>query len=134
MKESFEIKKKFKNVSPSEIYEAWLDSAKHTEMTGGGADCSPKVGETFTTWDGYITGKNLSLISNQEIIQSWRTTEFEDEDEDSKLIITLKQVVDGTELRLTHSNIPDGETQYKQGWEDFYFIPMKDYFETARGF
>ena len=132
MKESFEINMTFKNVSPSEIYDAWLDSEKHSEMTGGEAICSSEVGEIFTTWDGYISGKNLALTPNQEIIQSWRTTEFEDDDEDSKIVVSLKKIANDTELKLIHTHIPKGETQYKQGWEDFYFIPMKNYFEATR--
>jgi activator of HSP90 ATPase len=72
------------------------------------------------------------LISNQEIVQSWRTSEFTDNDEDSKLIIRFKEIESGTALTLIHSNIPEGQTQYKQGWIDHYFIPMKQYFENKK--
>jgi len=129
MKESFELKKNF-NVKPSLIYEAWLDSAVHSEMTGGRAKCSKKKGESFTAWDGYIEGRNIELSQNEEIIQSWRTSEFDKNEEDSKLIIRLKEITGGTELTLIHSNIPTGQTQYKLGWQDHYFTPMKTYFEN----
>lgn len=74
----------------------------------------------------------MKLISNQEIVQSWRTSEFTDNDEDSKLIIRFKEIESGTALTLIHSNIPEGQTQYKQGWIDHYFIPMKQYFENKK--
>lgn len=131
MKVSF-IKKVIFNVSPEVVYHAWLTSDFHTNMTGGEAICSDQVGASFSAWDGYIFGKNVSLIENEEIIQLWRTTEFDDDDEDSNLKINLKVVSEGTELTLTHSNIPDDQSDYEQGWVDHYFIPMKAYFELIK--
>lgn len=98
-------------------------------MTGGQADCSETVGESFSAWDGYITGKNIELIKDQKIVQTWRTSEFQDDDEDSLLSITFNKSEFGTELILSHSHIPAGQTQYEQGWVDNYFEPMMKFFE-----
>ncbi len=127
MKESIELTATFK-ASPAAIYAAWLDSKAHSEMTGGTAICSDQIGGEFTAWDGYITGTNKSLKPNEEIIQSWRTSEFQPADEDSELTIRLAAVAGGTELTLIHRHIPEGQTQYKQGWINHYFTPMKAYF------
>jgi activator of HSP90 ATPase len=127
MRETFELKETF-NVKPSVIYKAWLNSEEHSKMTGGEAQCSNEIGGTFFAWDRYISGTNKSLRINEEIIQSWRTFEFKDTDEDSELIIRLKEIQEGCELTLIHTNIPEGQTQYKQGWIDNYFTPMKNYF------
>lgn len=125
---TFELKKIFK-VKPEEIYNAWLDSKLHSEMTGGEANCSKKEGDVFSAWDGYIFGKNKKLTLNKEIIQSWRTTEFNDSDKDSELIIKLKAVSEGTELTLIHNKIPEGQSNYEKGWEEHYFEPMDLYFK-----
>jgi activator of HSP90 ATPase len=98
-------------------------------MTGGEAEINSKVGSPFIAWDGYITGTNIELKSNQKIVQNWRTSEFNKNDESSILTITLKEVENGTELTLNHKNIPEGQTQYKNGWVENYFQPMKNYFE-----
>lgn len=129
MKESVEITETF-GVSAAEIYKAWLESKAHSDMTGGEAVCSNEVGQSFTAWDEYISGTNKSLVANAEIIQSWRTVEFEEADEDSELTIRLKDVEKGCELTLIHSNIPEGQTQYKNGWVENYIEPMKRYFES----
>ena len=43
--------------------------------------------------------------------------------------ILLELVEDGTKITIIHSDIPEGQADdYKQGWQDFYFKPMKDYF------
>lgn len=125
--EAFEIKEIF-NVPPSQLYRAWLDSDLHAKMTGGGASCSNEEGGSFSVWDGYITGTNVELIKNKKIVQHWRTSEFSKTDEDSVLILKIKEVSDGTELTLIHKNIPQGQTQYEKGWVDHYFTPMKAYF------
>ena len=69
MKESFTIKETF-NATPSQIYKAWLDSEKHAKMVDGDAECGKNEGDSFTIWNGYIEGKNISLTPNKEIIQS----------------------------------------------------------------
>lgn len=116
------------NASPDELYRAWLDSKTHTQMTGGEAICSTLEGESHSAWDEYISGKNITLIPNKEIIQTWRTTEFSETDEDSIVKIRFQEVSGGTELTLHHSNIPEGQLQYTSGWKEHYFEPMTDYF------
>jgi uncharacterized protein YndB with AHSA1/START domain len=115
--------------SAQEIYDAWLDSFTHSEMTGGEASISDEIGADLSAWDGYITGRNLELVPGERIVQSWRTTHFTDEHEDSIIAVTLEEVEDGTLLTLVHSNVPDGQTSYEQGgWQEQYFEPMKEYF------
>jgi len=116
--------------SPVQLYAAWLDSKQHAAMTGAEADVSNKVGEEFSAWDGYITGRNLELEPNKRIKQAWRTSEFAEDQPDSIIEITFKELAaDKTELTLTHSELPDSDTQYIDGWGDSYFTPMKEYFD-----
>ena len=119
--------------SAQDIYEAWLDSLAHTEMTGGEAIMSDEVGAEVAAWDGYITGRNLELVPGERIVQSWRTSEFSDAHEDSIITVTLEEVEDGTLLTLVHSKVPEGQTSYEEGgWEVHYFEPMKEYFAKRR--
>jgi len=115
---------------PAEIYEAWLSSEGHSAMTGSPAKVDGKVGGQFSAWDGYIFGKTLELTTDQRIVQTWRTTEFPDDAADSHLEVLLEAVPEGTKITLTHSDMPEDQVDsYRQGWEDFYFKPMKAYFK-----
>ena len=115
--------------TPDEIYRAWLSTKGHTAMTGSPARVSGKVGGSFTAWAGYIFGRTLELEPDQRIVQAWRTSEFPDEAPDSRLEVLLEQVKNGTKVTLTHTGLPpESASSYKQGWKDFYFTPMKDYF------
>ena len=117
--------------TPQQIYDAWLDSLAHSEMTGSKADMSDEVGAEVSAWDGYITGANLELIRGERIVQSWRTSRFTDEHEDSIVTVTLEEADDGTLLTLVHSNVPDDQRNYEEGgWQSNYFEPMRVYFAS----
>lgn len=117
--------------SPQQVYDAWLDSRGHSEMTGAEAHMSAKIGDAVSAWDGYITGRNLELDRPSRIVQSWRSAEFDDGDPDSKIVVVLEPVANGTRLSITHGNVPDGHTGYQNGgWQQHYFEPMKRYFRS----
>ena len=119
--------------TPYAIYHAWLDSKQHSAMTGGGANTSAKIGGKFTAWDGYISGTNLELTPGARIVQTWRTTEFEESDPDSWLEITLVIEGEGTRLTLKHIELPAHGMQYREGWIENYFKPMLGYFKAGAG-
>ncbi len=127
MATSIHIKQQFP-VDATRLYNAWLNSEEHANMTGGEAEVSNTENGTFSVWDGYITGKNVRLVTDTEIVQTWRSTEFKESDADSELTVKFKNNDKGCELTLIHTNIPDGQPDYEQGWEDHYFAPMRDYF------
>lgn len=119
---------------PKKIYEAWLDSKEHTAMTGAKAKASGKINGKFTAWDGYISGTNLDLKPNKKIVQLWRTAEFAEDALDSVLEVNFAPKAGGKcTVTFVHINIPNGDgPKYKQGWKDFYFTPMKQYFSKKK--
>ena len=113
---------------PHQIYQAWLDSEIHSAFTGAQASIDARVGGQHAAWDGYIAGQILGLEPDQKIVQSWRTTEFPAESEDSRIEVTFTPVSGGTDVKIIHSEIPDGQgDQYRQGWIDHYFRPLRRY-------
>jgi len=126
--ESIEVSARFP-VTPDRLYAAWLDSQEHTRFTGDTARVDPLVGGRFTAWSGWITGETLVLEPERRIVQSWRTTEFPEEAEDSQIEVRFESVTGGTRLTIVHTNIPEGQGhQYEDGWIDYYFEPMQRYF------
>jgi activator of HSP90 ATPase len=117
-------------VAPADIYKAWLSTKGHAAMTGNPAKVNGKVGGKFSAWDGYIFGSTLELEADRRIVQAWRTSEFPDDAPDSRLEILLEETSGGTKVTLTHTDMPEDQVEsYRQGWEDFYFKPMQEYFE-----
>ncbi len=121
-------------VVPLKVYKAWLNGEEHSAFTGGKATASGKVKGRFSAWDRYITGYNLELKPGKMIVQAWRTVEFPKNAPDSTLEIKLSPKAGGkTTITLTQTNIPKGQgKQYKSGWKEHYFTPMKEYFATKK--
>ena len=114
--------------TPKELYSIFLDSKKHTEATGGKAKVSPKVGGSFTAWEGYIRGKNIMIVPGRMIVQSWRSGEFKAQDPDSILALTFEKAPGGTLLTMVHAMVPDHKAKgFAKGWHDFYWKPIKKY-------
>jgi activator of HSP90 ATPase len=117
-------------VEPAALYAAWLDGREHGAFTGGQASCEAHVGGRFTAWDGYIEGENLELEPGKRIVQSWRTSDFEDDDPDSRLEIRFEPAGKGaTKIVVTHTDLPlGGAHKYREGWKQHYFTPMSKYY------
>jgi activator of HSP90 ATPase len=119
--------------TPDEVYDAFMDPKKHSEITGSKATVSPRVGGKFTAWDGYISGRNLELEKGKKIVQEWVTSEWPQDYPPSRLELTFKDVGGSTELTMLHSDIPaERANELAEGWTDFYWKPLKDYFKKRK--
>ena len=112
--------------NPHDIYEALMDSEKHSRFTGDEAIISREIGGRFTAFGGYSEGENLELVQDQKIVQSWRASDWP-EGHYSEVTFSFEESQDSTVLTFTQTGVP--EEQYEdiaQGWYDFYWEPMKD--------
>jgi activator of HSP90 ATPase len=115
--------------SPHDVYEALMDSRKHSKFTGAKARISRKVGGRFTAYDGYIEGIHLDLKPNRMIVQSWRGSDWP-KGHNSKATFSLTRVKGGTRLTFTQTGGPEKEyADIRQGWRDYYWKPMKEMLE-----
>ena len=116
------------SVNPTEVYEAYLDSRRHSRFTGQSAKMSRKEGGRFTAGDDYISGTNVELVPGKRIVQAWRASEWPD-GVYSVLRLELKPKGKGTRMVVDHVGIPDKfRDGVDQGWYEFYWNPMKTYF------
>jgi len=114
---------------PKEVYEALMDQKKHAAFTGGNATVSRKVGGRFSVWDGYAEGRNIELVPDKKIVQSWRASDWP-EGVSSTVKFEFSRMKGGTRLTFTHSGVPeDFAGDIRQGWKDYYWAPMKGMLE-----
>jgi len=120
-------------ILPEEVYDAFLDSKKHSAFTQSKATGEGVVGSKFTAGDAYIMGRNLELEKGKRILQEWTTTEWPEGYPPSKLELTFKKVAGNTELTMVQSDVPrELEEGLRQGWIMHYWKPLKEYFEKRR--
>jgi activator of HSP90 ATPase len=118
------------SAEPNEVYKAFVDAKKHSAFTGSKATSEPVIGGEFTAWDGYISGKNLELEPGKKIVQEWITTDWPDGYPPSRLELTFTKTKKGTEIAMVHSSVPAEQVaDIKQGWIEFYWQPLKEYFK-----
>lgn len=125
--------KEFIPVDPVEIYDALLNEEKHSAFTGAKATCDRRVGGKFTAWDGYILGTNITLENGRRIVQEWKTSEWPEGYPPSMLEFTFKKKSGGTEVYLIQKNVPASQAiNYEKGWGEFYWTPLKKYFNHKK--
>jgi activator of HSP90 ATPase len=115
--------------SPHDVYEALMDSKKHSKFTGGKASISRKAGGKFTAYDGYAEGVNLELIPDKKFVQTWRADDWP-EGHYSRVTFAFAKVKEGTKLTFIQTDVP--EDQYDAvagGWKEYYWAPMKEMLE-----
>lgn len=121
-KEQFKIK-----ATPEEVFNALVNPLTIELWSGYPAVMEAKENVEFSLWDGDISGKNLKIITNQQLMQEWY---FGDQPEQSIVTINLTPTKIGTFIELSHTNIPEEAYEdIKEGWKKYYWGAIKIFFE-----
>jgi len=76
--------------APAEsLFEMYTDPVKHAAITGAPVTISFEPGSPFHAFNGALTGATLQITPRRLVIQSWRSTKFNDGDPDSTLILAF---------------------------------------------
>lgn len=113
--------------SPKEVYDTLTDGNRFSSLTGGApAAIDAKEGGSITLFGDYVTGKNVELIENQRVVQTWRAKGWP-EGITSEVKFELKSEGDGTRIEFDHIGFPEDQKEHlDQGWHDNYWNPMKE--------
>ena len=124
----------FHNATPTDLYELFMDSDKHSAATGARAEINRKVGGKWSAFDGMIGGKNLALLPNQMIVQTWRSTAWKAADPDSILVVRFeKSASGGATVQLAHVGVPEYDHKgVTQGWIKYYWDPWRKYLKGRK--
>ena len=118
--------------TPHEVYEALMDSKKHSKFTGDKAEISRKVGGKFTAYGAYIEGTNLELVPDKKIVQLWRGSDWPD-GHFSKATFVFEVGKQGTKMTFTQEGVPkDHCDSISDGWKEHYWEPMKEMFKEKK--
>ena len=116
------------NAEPEEVYTALTNPFTIELWSGYPAVMDENPDTEFSLWEGDITGKNIEIEKNKKVIQQWY---FDGQPEESVVTIKLFSDKKGTQVELNHKNIPDEVyDNIVEGWNDFYFGAIKEFFEV----
>jgi len=113
--------------TPEEIFLALTNPFTIELWSDSPAIMDDKEGTEFSLWEGDITGINLKIVPNQELVQEW---DFGELPEPSIVTIRLHPQKTGTNVELHHINIPDEAfANINEGWRQYYIGALKRFFE-----
>ena len=120
--------------SPADLYAMYLDSAAHAAFTGGGAAAiSPVAGTEWSAFDGRIWGRVLALTPPRQIVQSWRSFEWQETELDAVLVLTFTPTGSATRVDLVQAGVPGRlYDTLVSGWPARYWQPWQAYLEGRR--
>lgn len=113
--------------SPARVYRALMDSAQHSAFTGAPANISSEEGGAISAHEGYISGRNVSLVADRRIVQAWRGMDWP-EGHYSIVRFELEPEGDKTRLRFDQDGVPEPVVKHiEQGWKAKYWEPLQKY-------
>ncbi|MDP2925103.1 MAG: SRPBCC family protein [Nanoarchaeota archaeon] len=121
------------NASCHEVYEAFMDSERHSMFTHDKAEIDRVVGGKIKAYGDYIIGENLELVPDKLIVQKWRANDWPKE-HFSIVRFELKEIFGlrgkpKAKIIFTQENIPESfYEEIKQGWQDYYWNSLKTSF------
>ena len=119
--------------SPQVLFKTFLDSKKHSAMTGMPAKIGAKAGSKWSAFGGSIWGRTLMVVPGKMIVQSWRSSMFKKSDADSILVVTFSKAQGGGRIELMHVNVPVQDHKgVTNGWRDYYWKPWRAYLSGKR--
>lgn len=114
---------------PSEVYNALMDSERHSQFTGSAARISRETGGNFTVMES-LRGRNLQLVPDEKIVQAWRCDyEGWPKDHFSTVTIRLEATAGGTRLEFEQTGVPTRCFRaIYEAWHKYYWLPLKKMF------
>ena len=128
MTKSIEYTVRF-NASPKDVYNALMDSERHTAFSGAPATIENKEGGTFSCYGGALHGTTTSLVENEKIVQKWRAGSWA-EGVFSDVTYNLEKEGKETVVTFLQTGVPDDAyDQINQGWQMMYWDKLNTFFE-----
>jgi uncharacterized protein YndB with AHSA1/START domain len=117
----------FINASPEEVFSAITNPVTIELWSGYPAHMEAKEDIEFSIFDGDISGRNISFITNKQLVQEWY---FGDSQNESIVTIELKAQHEGTRVILEHTNVPDeAAEEFEEGWSKYYWGAINQFFK-----
>lgn len=124
------------NATPARVYAALTDAkqfdkvvqlsaaAKSMALPNKPVEISRELGGAFYAFGGYISGRQIELVSGQRIVQAWRAASWP---AGAYSIARFELAADGghTKLVFDHTGFPQGDADHLlTGWNGNYWEPL----------
>lgn len=118
-------------VSCSDIYDAFLNESRHSQFTGMTAEIDGRIGGEFSACDGRATGRILQLVKNKRIVVAWTHKRFP-ANHFTIVDMKLESNENGCRISFNHTGLPEScDGWMTDTWQKTYWVPLREYMESA---
>jgi activator of HSP90 ATPase len=112
--------------APGRIYKALTDAKQFSALTGNApTEISSEEGGPFSVFGGMIVGRNIELVPDRRIVQTWRVKTWEP-GVYSTVRFELRPEGAGTRIVFDHTGFPEEERAHlESGWHSNYWEPLQ---------
>jgi uncharacterized protein YndB with AHSA1/START domain len=132
------------NAPPARVYEALTDAKQFNKVVQLSAavksmavgskpvEMSREPGSAFSAFGGYLSGRQIELVSNQRIVQAWRAGGWSPGIY-SIVRFELSAQGSGTKLVFDHTGFPQGDAVHLlAGWNGNYWEPLAKFLAQSQ--
>lgn len=113
---------------PHQVYKVLADADALSALSGKSGKAARIEGEEFAAFDGNVTGRQIELVPDTRLVQTWRFPRWEP-GQHSLVTFTLTAVDGGTCLTIDQHGEPDDWHEHlATNWPNFYFTPLTEHF------
>jgi activator of HSP90 ATPase len=113
------------------IYEVLVRGELFAKMSGAPAQIDAAPQGEISLFGGYISGRNLELIPNKKLVQTWRSKDWPEEIE-STVSFALAEDQGTTTLSFEHKGFPEDMAEHlEKGWHEKYWNPIRKFVEAS---
>jgi activator of HSP90 ATPase len=125
----------FEGVTPEELFEIYVDAKKHAAAIGAPVTMSRRLDVEFSAFgSGFVRGRNLHIVDQRQIVQTWRAQAWKESDPDSILILAFEKSPGGARIELLQASVPDHAFRtISDGWTKMYWDPWRAYIREQKG-
>jgi uncharacterized protein YndB with AHSA1/START domain len=120
--------------APDAVFEALTDPGIIGAWGGGLSVIEETVGGHFEMFDGWVKGEITVFEEGKELGYTWKPEEWDKRTKASEVHMKFMPHPAGTDIVLTHTKFPSQEEADKHGngWIDYVFDPLNDYFTMGK--
>lgn len=128
----------FEGVSPGDLFDIYVDPAKHAAAVGGPVTMGRAAGARFTVFGiGRVRGTNLLVVPQYQymVVQTWRAQLWKDSEPDSILVLMFSEGQRGGRIQLVQAGVPDRIADViDSGWHQTYWRPWRAYLRMRESY
>ncbi|MDE3058775.1 MAG: SRPBCC domain-containing protein [Bacteroidota bacterium] len=120
----------FFDATPEQVFRALTDSKQIEVWSGQSGKVELKKNGKVKMFNEWAKGSVLKFSDGKTLEYTWHTADWDDHIEASVVKFSFSSTAKGAKVSLRHVHLPSAKEaqSHKEGWKEFVFDPLKEFF------